>query len=61
MSAVDRIGASPARGETERGRREVEEAGVHIEYLCQLGELAIANLDEVARSENPVLYDRTRR
>jgi glyoxylase-like metal-dependent hydrolase (beta-lactamase superfamily II) len=39
----------------------IEEAGAHVEYLCQLGELMIANLDEVARSDNPVLYYRTRR
>jgi glyoxylase-like metal-dependent hydrolase (beta-lactamase superfamily II) len=39
----------------------IEEAGAHIEYLYQLGELAIANLDEVQRSDNPVLYYRTRR
>jgi glyoxylase-like metal-dependent hydrolase (beta-lactamase superfamily II) len=38
----------------------IEEAGAHIEYLYQLGELAIANLDEVQRSDNPVLYYRTR-
>jgi glyoxylase-like metal-dependent hydrolase (beta-lactamase superfamily II) len=38
----------------------IEEAGAHIEYLHQLGELAIANLDEVQRSDNPVLYYRTR-
>ena len=38
----------------------IEEAGAHVEYLYQLGELAIANLDEVQRSDNPVLYYRTR-
>jgi glyoxylase-like metal-dependent hydrolase (beta-lactamase superfamily II) len=38
----------------------LEEAGAHVEYLYQVGELAIANLDEVRRSDNPVLYYRTR-
>jgi glyoxylase-like metal-dependent hydrolase (beta-lactamase superfamily II) len=33
----------------------IEEAGAHVEYLHQLGRLKIANLDEVARSENPVI------
>lgn len=44
------------------GRREgydillaIEEAGAHVEYLYQRGYLAIANLDEVERSPNPVL------
>jgi glyoxylase-like metal-dependent hydrolase (beta-lactamase superfamily II) len=39
----------------------IEEAGAHVEYLYQLGEIAIDNLDEVQKSENPVLYYRTRR
>jgi glyoxylase-like metal-dependent hydrolase (beta-lactamase superfamily II) len=38
----------------------IEEAGAHIEYLYQLGELSIANLDEVQRSDNPVLHYRAR-
>ena len=38
----------------------IEEAGAHVEYLYQLGELTIANLDEVQRSDNPVLYYRAR-
>ncbi len=38
----------------------IEEAGAHIEYLDQLGELTIANLDEVQRSDNPVLHYRAR-
>jgi len=38
----------------------IEEVGAHIEYLYQLGELTIANLDEVQRSDNPVLHYRTR-
>jgi glyoxylase-like metal-dependent hydrolase (beta-lactamase superfamily II) len=38
----------------------IEEAGAHIEYLYQLGELTIANLDEVERSDNPVVYYRSR-
>jgi len=37
----------------------IEEAGAHVEYLHALGKLRIANLDEVARSEDPViLYER---
>jgi len=39
----------------------IEEAGAHVEYLYQLGELTIANLDEVQRNDNAVLYYRTRR
>jgi glyoxylase-like metal-dependent hydrolase (beta-lactamase superfamily II) len=38
----------------------IEEAGAHIEYLYQLGELTIANLDEVQRSDNPALRYRAR-
>ena len=33
----------------------LDEAGAHVEYLHQLGRLAIANLDEVARSRDPVI------
>ncbi|HEY8087728.1 MAG TPA: MBL fold metallo-hydrolase, partial [Polyangiaceae bacterium] len=33
----------------------LDEAGAHVEYLHQLGQLAIANLDEVARSRDPVI------
>lgn len=33
----------------------IEEAGAHVEYLYQHGELSVANLDEVEREENPVL------
>lgn len=36
------------------------EAGAHVEYLDQLGELAIANLDEVQQADNPVLHYRVR-
>jgi glyoxylase-like metal-dependent hydrolase (beta-lactamase superfamily II) len=37
----------------------IEEAGAHVEYLHALGKLRIANLDEVARSDDPVLlYER---
>jgi glyoxylase-like metal-dependent hydrolase (beta-lactamase superfamily II) len=37
----------------------LEEAGAHVEYLFQRGELGIANLDEVAVHPNPViLYQR---
>jgi glyoxylase-like metal-dependent hydrolase (beta-lactamase superfamily II) len=39
----------------------LEEAGAHVEYLFQRGELGIANLDEVAALPNPVvLYRRPR-
>jgi glyoxylase-like metal-dependent hydrolase (beta-lactamase superfamily II) len=39
----------------------LEEAGAHVEYLFQRGELGIANLDEVAAQPNPVvLYRRPR-
>jgi glyoxylase-like metal-dependent hydrolase (beta-lactamase superfamily II) len=39
----------------------LEEAGAHVEYLFQRGELGIANLDEVAALPNPVvLYQRPR-
>ncbi len=33
----------------------LEEAGAHVEYLYQHGELAVANLDEVAKDDNPAL------
>lgn len=37
----------------------LDEAGAHVEYLHQLGQLRIANLDEVARARDPVLrYER---
>jgi len=32
------------------------ETGAHVEYLYQLGELRITNLDEVEREHNPVIY-----
>jgi glyoxylase-like metal-dependent hydrolase (beta-lactamase superfamily II) len=38
----------------------IEEAGAHVEYLHQLGKLRIANLDEVARSRDPVIEYETR-
>lgn len=39
----------------------LEEAGAHVEYLFQRGELGIANLDAVAAEPNPViLYERRR-
>jgi glyoxylase-like metal-dependent hydrolase (beta-lactamase superfamily II) len=38
----------------------IEEAGAHVEYLYQLGELAIANLEDVERSDKPVLRYRSR-
>jgi glyoxylase-like metal-dependent hydrolase (beta-lactamase superfamily II) len=39
----------------------LEEAGAHVEYLFQRGELAIANLAEVAREANPVIAYEVRR
>jgi glyoxylase-like metal-dependent hydrolase (beta-lactamase superfamily II) len=33
----------------------LDEAGAHVEYLHQLGQLRIANLDDVARSREPVI------
>lgn len=33
----------------------LEEVGAHIEYLYQHGQLAISNLDEVEREDNPAL------
>lgn len=33
----------------------LEEAGAHIEYLYQHGQISVANLDEVEREENPAL------
>jgi long-chain acyl-CoA synthetase len=37
----------------------IEEAGAHVEYLAQRGELEIANLDEIAHTGDvPVLYQR---
>jgi glyoxylase-like metal-dependent hydrolase (beta-lactamase superfamily II) len=33
----------------------LNEAGAHVEYLHQLGQLRIANLDDVARSRDPVI------
>lgn len=39
----------------------LEEAGAHAEYLFQRGELRIANLEDVARAENPVIRYETRR
>jgi glyoxylase-like metal-dependent hydrolase (beta-lactamase superfamily II) len=39
----------------------LEEAGAHVEYLFQRGELGIANLDEVSQQANPVIRYETRR
>jgi hypothetical protein len=37
----------------------LEEAGAHVEYLYQRGELAAANLDEIQRDERPIIaYER---
>jgi glyoxylase-like metal-dependent hydrolase (beta-lactamase superfamily II) len=33
----------------------LEEAGAHVEYLYQRGELAAANLDEIQREEHPTI------
>jgi glyoxylase-like metal-dependent hydrolase (beta-lactamase superfamily II) len=33
----------------------LDEAGAHVEYLHQLGQLKIANLEEVAKSRDPVI------
>jgi glyoxylase-like metal-dependent hydrolase (beta-lactamase superfamily II) len=33
----------------------LEEVGAHVEYLYQHGQLAVCNLDEVEREENPAL------
>jgi glyoxylase-like metal-dependent hydrolase (beta-lactamase superfamily II) len=38
----------------------LEEAGAHVEYLFQRGELGIANLDDVTREANPVIWYETR-
>jgi glyoxylase-like metal-dependent hydrolase (beta-lactamase superfamily II) len=38
----------------------LEEAGAHVEYLFQRGELRIANLEEVAAGPNPVVLYQTR-
>jgi hypothetical protein len=37
------------------GEQALLDAGAHVEYLHQLGQLAIANLDEVARARDPVI------
>jgi glyoxylase-like metal-dependent hydrolase (beta-lactamase superfamily II) len=34
----------------------LEEAGAHVEYLYQHGQLSVANLDEIEQQENPALY-----
>jgi hypothetical protein len=39
----------------------LEEAGAHVEYLFQRGELGIANLTEVSEQANPVIQYETRR
>jgi glyoxylase-like metal-dependent hydrolase (beta-lactamase superfamily II) len=33
----------------------IDEAGAHVEYLHALGQLKIANLDEVARARDPII------
>ncbi len=33
----------------------IEESGAHVEYLYQHAQLAIANLDEVEKEDNPAL------
>lgn len=39
----------------------LEEAGAHVEYLFQRGELRIANVEEVSQEANPVIFYETRR
>jgi hypothetical protein len=39
----------------------LEEAGAHVEYLFQRGELGIANLSEVSEQANPIIQYETRR
>jgi glyoxylase-like metal-dependent hydrolase (beta-lactamase superfamily II) len=39
----------------------LEEAGAHVEYLFQRGELRIANIEDVAREPNPVIRYEARR
>jgi glyoxylase-like metal-dependent hydrolase (beta-lactamase superfamily II) len=39
----------------------LEEAGAHVEYLFQRGELGIANLEDVTRESNPVIRYEARR
>lgn len=39
----------------------LEEAGAHVEYLFQRGELRIANLEDVTRESNPVIQYEARR
>lgn len=39
----------------------LEEAGAHVEYLFQRGELRIANLEAAGRDANPVIYYERRR
>ena len=39
----------------------LEEAGAHVEYLFQRGELGIANMGEVSEQANPVIQYETRR
>jgi glyoxylase-like metal-dependent hydrolase (beta-lactamase superfamily II) len=39
----------------------LEEAGAHVEYLFQRGELRIANLEDVTREDNPVIRYEARR
>ena len=39
----------------------LEEAGAHVEYLFQRGELRIANLEDVTREPNPTIRYEARR
>lgn len=39
----------------------LEEAGAHVEYLFQRGELGIANLEQVAGEANPVIHYEVRK
>jgi len=43
------------RGGVVQKRLALDEAGAHVEYLHQLGQLRISNLDQVAKSRDPVI------
>ncbi len=59
LSVVSRRLFGPREGYTRL--LALEEAGAHVEYLFQRGELHIANLGDVAREPNPVIHYETRR
>jgi len=41
-----------------KNRLALTEAGAHVEYLYQRGYLALANVDDAEREENPILLYR---